>query len=29
MKAKVGYSVEADSFKSGVETVTKASEGMY
>lgn len=28
MKAKVGYSVEANSFQSGVETVTKASEGM-
>jgi len=28
MKAKVGYSVESDSFKSGVETVTKATEGM-
>ena len=28
MKAKVGYSVEANSFTSGVETVTKASEGM-
>ncbi len=28
MEAKVGYSVEADSFKSGVETVNMATKGM-
>ena len=28
MKTKVGYSVKADSFESGVETATAATEGM-